>query len=122
MSFNPQSLQRLRELGRKLPEKLPPTKASHSKEPQAPKKAHPIETTEDPQTLFHELIKASPGGEIPSHLIARLKELESRQDNNNKRQRNDAYESLKDSTKKRAKEDSLYNYFDRLLLEEDGEI
>ena len=36
-------------------------------------------TEEDPIKLFQELIKASSNGEVPAHLIKRLKELEGKQ-------------------------------------------
>ena len=79
MSFDSHSLDRLRALGRQLPQSLPSPKISRETEQEASKKLHPIETEEDPQSLFKELIKASPDGNIPNHLIAHLKEIELKQ-------------------------------------------
>ena len=78
MSFDSRSLQRLRELGRQLPAKLPdpnPTSTDQAK-PQASRKRHRVETEQDPDALFRELMQASPDGTVPEHLMARLKQLE----------------------------------------------
>lgn len=76
MSFDPRSLQRLQELGRQLPQPLP------DPEPKAKAKAkrplHKIETEEEPESLFRELMEASADGTVPEHLLHRLKELEHR--------------------------------------------
>ena len=76
MSFNPRSLQRLQELGRQLPQPLP------DPEPKAKTKAkrplHKVETEEEPEALFRELMAASADGTVPEHLLLRLKELENR--------------------------------------------
>ena len=76
MSFDPRSLQRLRELGRQLPERLP-----EPEQPPASAKAgqvrHRVETEKNPEELFRELMKASQDGTVPEHLMARLKQLEA---------------------------------------------
>ena len=83
MNLDPNSLERLRELGRKLPKEIkrPPTSKADKKKG---KNLHPIEREEDPVLLFKELIKASPDGNIPPHLISRLKEVESSQQKNSR--------------------------------------
>ena len=37
---------------------------------------HPLETTQDPEKLFAELINASLDGHVPQHLLERLRGLE----------------------------------------------
>ncbi|WP_411877140.1 hypothetical protein [Vulcanococcus limneticus] len=75
MSFDARSLERLQQLGRSLPKPLP--------KPEAPKPAtrateqrHRVETETDPEALFHELIKVSPDGTVPPHLLDRLRSAE----------------------------------------------
>ena len=128
MSFDSHSLERLRELGRKLPNSLPIPNTKSSKANQNTKaKLHPIETEEDPKKLFGELIKASPDGKVPSHLLDRLKKTESLNlekqplkesfaelDTNQK-----AVKSKNKSTNNNLFKDDLYISFQRLLLEED---
>ena len=75
MTFDPRSLDRLRSLGRQLPQELPKPIPSKNKEPNKKDKLHPIETEKNPQALFEELIKASPDGNVPGHLLARLQEI-----------------------------------------------
>jgi hypothetical protein len=74
MSFDPRSLERLRELGRSLPKPLPkpePKAAPRSTEPR-----HRLETETDPEQLFRELMQASTDGTVPPHLMERLREVE----------------------------------------------
>ena len=75
MSFDPRSLERLRELGRQLPQPLPAPQARPAAAPQP--RLHAVETEQDPDKLFHELIKASPYGKVPPHLMERLSALET---------------------------------------------
>ena len=42
----------------------------------ATEKRHRIETEDNPERLFQELMKASSDGTVPEHLMARLKEAE----------------------------------------------
>ena len=85
MSFDQRSLDRLRELGRQLPQKLPdPEQAStrsngngkgHKRQGQ---QLHRVETEQDPEVLFRELMSASEDGTVPDHLMSRLKQLEAK--------------------------------------------
>ncbi len=128
MSFDSRSLEHLQELGRQLPQKLPNPNVVQQNEHFLSSKSHPIETEENPEILFRELMKASPNGNIPSHLIDRLKEIESnqlnqRENHNSNQSTNTALKKDKTlsskKTKKEAKEESLYASFDRLLLEDE---
>jgi hypothetical protein len=79
MSFDARSLERLQELGRTLPQPLAsPTPVAKS-QPKASEGRHRVEIEDDPQALFRELMLVSPDGTVPPHLMARLKEAESRQ-------------------------------------------
>jgi len=79
MSFDARSLERLQELGRTLPQPLPIPKPIANTEPKASERRHRVEIEEDPQALFRALMQVSPDGTVPPHLMARLKEAESRQ-------------------------------------------
>ena len=78
MSFDARSLERLQQLGRSLPKPLPkpeaPTPATRATE-----QRHRVETETDPEALFHELIKVSPDGTVPPHLLDRLRSAEEEQ-------------------------------------------
>ena len=76
MSFDPRSLQRLQELGRQLPQPLPDPESKAKAKAKRP--LHKVETEEEPESLFRELIEASADGTVPEHLLHRLKELEHR--------------------------------------------
>ena len=80
MSFDPRSLERLRELGRQLPQKLPDPagNADATTTPKTSPKRHRVETEQDPDALFRELMTVSEDGTVPEHLMARLKQLEAR--------------------------------------------
>jgi hypothetical protein len=81
MSFDAQSLERLRQLGRTLPQRLPPPEPStQSQNTKGAGASHRLETETDPQALFHELMRASPDGHIPAHLLERLRELEGKRE------------------------------------------
>ncbi len=127
MTFDPRSLERLHELGRRLPQALPKPNIPDQKTAQEKKKIHPIEKEENPDLLFRELIKASPDGNVPSHLISRLKELESHQlaqaRNYQTNKTNKAHNTTTSSSKKKLSrnntEENLYASFDRFLLEDE---
>ena len=128
MNFDPKSLDRLKELGRQLPQELPKPLSKNISTPDVKKTLHPIETEEDPNQLFHELIKASKDGRVPPHLLNRLKELElSKELNKNKSIPHVLKTSLKKSTgssntsnfKLDDQQDDLYTLFTQLLLEEE---
>ena len=74
MSFDPRSLDRLRELGRQLPKPLP--EADVPVTPKARQVRHKVETEQNPEKLFRELMQVSEDGTVPEHLMARLKMLE----------------------------------------------
>ena len=76
MSFDPRSLERLKELGRSLPEPIAPPQHTTNHPVKATEKRHRIETEDNPERLFQELMKASSDGTVPEHLMARLKEAE----------------------------------------------
>ena len=128
MTFDPHSLEYLRELKRQLPQELPKPSAPKKKEHQTKIKQHPIETEKNPQTLFQELMNASPDGNVPSHLISRLKEVEEKQlnqgNNHNPKERTintPTKIKITDSqrSRKETKEDILYASFERFLLEDE---
>jgi hypothetical protein len=78
MAFDPRSLERLRELGRSLPQPLPPPqpKAQPSARARAAEPRHRVETETDPEQLFRELMQASADGTVPPHLMERLRQVE----------------------------------------------
>ncbi len=131
MSFDSHSLERLRKLGRTLPKSI--AKPNTTQEVGFPQKAklHPIEIENDPQALFQELMKASPDGKVPPHLIDRLKKVEENklsQDNNDLTKERSAPNKQGSNTSRRSQyhkgneEDLLYTSFERLLLETEEEI
>jgi len=81
MSFDPRSRERLEALGRQLPRRLAvpepaPPPAADRPDPAAAGR-HPVETVQDPERLFRELMDVSPDGTVPPHLMDRLRELET---------------------------------------------
>ncbi|EAQ69096.1 hypothetical protein SynRS9909_01662 [Synechococcus sp. RS9909] len=78
MSFDPRSLERLKELGRTLPQALPTPEAKPASTPKASERRHKVETEQNPEQLFRELMQVSPDGTVPEHLMQRLKEAEQR--------------------------------------------
>ena len=140
MSFDPRSLERLRELGRQLPERLPePEKPAAA--PKASQVRHRVETEKNPEELFRELMKASQDGTVPEHLMARLKQLEAQRKPAGQASplsgNNDTPDLVaptrnqpgpgKNTQPKRPKvapgseEESLYVAFGQLLLEDEGD-
>ncbi|MDA7985660.1 MAG: hypothetical protein MPI81_02390 [Synechococcus sp. H1_metabat_bins_2.tsv.006] len=117
MSFDPRSLERLQELGRQLPKPLePPTPQPQAK----PQRQHRVETEEDPEELFRQLMQVSPDGTVPEHLMARLRQLEA------ERKRQPLQPGSKPTATKKGtnrvaanQDDSLYSEFEQMLLEED---
>jgi len=123
MSFDSHSLERLRKLGRQLPNSLPKPNSSSKSNLEKQRKLHPIENEQNPQKLFQELIKASPDGKIPSHLLERLKkaeEVELQEANlNNLNSKHINKLNSKKAFKSVEQPDDLYITFKQLLLEED---
>jgi hypothetical protein len=78
MSFDAHSLERLRQLGRQLPQPLPVPEARPPVTPRATEQRHRVEVETDPEELFRELMQVSPDGTVPPHLMARLRDLEAR--------------------------------------------
>ena len=74
MSFDPRSLERLRQLGRQLPQALPEPATPAT--PKARQVKHKVETEQNPEQLFRELMQVSQDGTVPEHLMDRLKQLE----------------------------------------------
>ena len=75
MSFDSRSRDRLRELGRQLPQPLPTPE--QPKTPKARQVRHKVETEQNPEALFRELMQVSEDGTVPEHLLSRLKQLEA---------------------------------------------
>ena len=73
MTFDSHSLERLKELGRKLPKEISKPQSNELKN----QKLHPVETETNPEQLFREMMEISPDGNVPPHLLERLKKLES---------------------------------------------
>ena len=78
MSFDSRSLERLRRLGRQLPEALPTPKNEPNHSAKGSRPRHKVETEQDPKALFHELMQVSQDGTVPEHLMARLRDAEER--------------------------------------------
>ena len=119
MTFDSHSLERLKELGRKLPKEISKAEPNESRNQNGKKKPklHPVEVETNPEQLFRELIEISPDGNVPPHLLERLKKLES---NNVKISSNvDPY--INENSKDLSIEDSLnlYTQFQQFLLEDD---
>ncbi len=123
MSFNSKNLKKLGQFKEMISNSDSVSKESANKGKRNSSRLHPIETEEDPQKLFKELIKASPNGEVPNHLLKRLQELEERQLRKTITldEANISNISSDSSTKdtKNSSQQSLYTSFQRLLLEED---
>ena len=121
MSFDNHSLQRLKELGRKLPKEISKPHSAESRNSNETKKQklHPVEIENNPEQLFRELIEISQDGNIPPHLLERLKQLES---NNVKISSNEDKIINENSQKPFISESqNLCTQFKQLLLEDDFE-
>ena len=139
MSFDPRSLERLKELGRSLPEPIAPPQKNSGRPVKATEKRHRIETEDNPERLFQELMKASSDGTVPEHLMARLKDAERHIATQNKMKANAqtlpssqtlSRQPLRGGQGKTTRptrpnvaagseEESLYVAFGQLLLEDD---
>jgi len=123
MSFDSHSLERLKDLGRKLPKEITKPKlfkqknlASHEN-----KNLHPVEIEENPEQLFHELMDISHDGNVPVHLINRLKQIETH-DLEIDSCASDYVNLNIQSEQKKIKDkhsSNLYTEFNHLLLEDD---
>ena len=144
MSFDPRSLERLKELGRHLPTALPNPETETKASTKSNRPKHKVETEQNPETLFHELMSVSQDGTVPEHLMSRLRSAEQRlEDERRQRQVSTPRHSTqgsatdlpspparstgkgKNSRPQRpnvpagSEEDSLYVAFSQLLLEDD---
>jgi hypothetical protein len=79
MTFDAHSLERLQQLGRTLPKPLPRPEPPATAAPKASEKRHRVETETNPEALFRELMRVSPDGTVPPHLMVRLREAEAEQ-------------------------------------------
>ena len=132
-------MERLKELGRSLPEPIAPPQQNTDHPLKATQKRHRIETEDNPERLFQELMKASSDGTVPEHLMARLKDAERHIATQNKAKataqtpsssqtlsrqplRGGQGKTTRPSRPKVAdgsEEESLYVAFGQLLLEDD---
>jgi hypothetical protein len=79
MAFDPRSLERLKQLGRTLPQPLPAAPAPAKQPQRASDQRHRVETETNPEALFRELITVSADGTVPPHLLDRLRLAEQQQ-------------------------------------------
>jgi len=119
MTFDSHSLERLKELGRKLPKQISKPQSNELKNQKETRKQklHPVEIETNPEQLFRELMEISPDGNVPPHLLERLKELES----NNVKISTNSEPYINDNSKYLSTEDTLnlYTQFQQFLLEDD---
>ena len=119
MTFDSHSLERLKELGRKLPKEISKPQSNELKNLKETKsqKLHPVETETNPEQLFRELMEISPDGNVPPHLLERLKKLES----TNLITSSNTDQYINENSKDLSIEDSLklYTQFQQFLLEDD---
>tara|TARA_Y100001968_G_scaffold240359_1_gene223893 strand:+ start:899 stop:1264 length:366 start_codon:yes stop_codon:yes gene_type:complete len=119
MTFDSHSIERLRELGRKLPKQIKKSQPIEHQTSQETKsqKLHPVETETNPEQLFRELMEISSDGNVPPHLLERLKKLES---NNMEISSNTDRFINKNSPEQFVNESlNLYTQFEQFLLEDD---
>ena len=119
MTLDSHSLERLKELGRKLPKEISKPQSNELKNLNETKnqKLHPVETETNPEQLFRELMEISPDGNVPPHLLERLKKLES----NNVKISSNSDSQIKENSKDISTEDALNlsTQFQQFLLEDD---
>ena len=126
MSFNSKSRDYLNKLSKQLgKEESQPNQFKKKKKKPIAHKLHPIETEEDPERLFQELMKASPDGTVPKHLMDRLKSIEktdaliNRETSKNRNIKAEPDSKKIKSSEIEIEEEKLYIAFRSLLLEED---
>ena len=121
MTFDSHSLERLKELGRILPKEISKPKSNELTNQNQNKtkiqKLHPVEIETNPEQLFRELMEISPDGNVPPHLLDRLKKLES---NKTKIYSNEE-PYINENSNDPSREDSLnlYAQFQQFLFEDD---
>tara|TARA_B100000214_G_scaffold281440_1_gene211073 strand:+ start:435 stop:800 length:366 start_codon:yes stop_codon:yes gene_type:complete len=121
MTFDTNSLERLNQLRRKLPEKIskPQSNDLRNQNETKEQKLHPVEIETNPEQLFRELMEISPDGNVPPHLLERLKKLES----NSAKITCNADPNIIENSKDHFIEDprNLYAQFQQFLLEDEIE-
>ncbi len=119
MTFDSRSLDRLKELGRKLPKEIlkPQLDEKRFKKETNTEKLHPVEIETNPEQLFRELIEISPDGNVPPHLLERLKKIESHNLSNSST--TDLIVSDNSHDYSDNESHNLYTQFKQLLLEDD---
>ena len=119
MTFDSHSLERLKKLGRKLPKEISTLQSNELRNQRDTKKQklHPVEIETNPEQLFRELMEISPDGNVPPHLLERLKKLES----NNVKNPSNSDPYINENSKDLSIENSLnlYTQFQQFLLEDD---
>ena len=119
MTFDSHSLERLKELGRKLPKEISKSHSNNLKTQKNTKKQnlHSVEIETNPEQLFREFMEISTDGNVPPHLLERLKTLES----NNVKIPSNTDQNISENSKDLSPEDSLslYTQFQQFLLEDD---
>ena len=119
MTFDSHSLERLKELGRKLPKEISKPRSNESNNKKIIKKQnlHPVEIETNPEQLFREFMEISPDGNVPPHLLERLKKIES----NNIKNASSTNSSINENSSDLSIEDSLklYTQFQQFLLEDE---
>ena len=119
MTFDSHSLERLKELGRKLPKEIskPQSNGSKTQKEEKKQKLHPVEIETNPEQLFRELMEISPDGNVPPHLLERLKKLES----NKVKISSNTDPHINENSKDFSIDESLnlYTQFQQFLLEDD---
>ena len=119
MTFDSHSLDRLKNLGRKLPKEIskPQSNELNIQKETNKQNLHPVEIETNPEQLFRELMNISSDGTVPPHLLERLKVIES----NNVKISSNTNPSIDENTIDLSDEESLnlYTQFQQFLLEDD---
>tara|TARA_Y100001968_G_C18775434_1_gene444145 strand:+ start:102 stop:467 length:366 start_codon:yes stop_codon:yes gene_type:complete len=120
MTFDSHSIERLKELGRKLPKAISKSQPNETKNSKGTKKIklHPVEIETNPEQLFRELMEISPDGNVPPHLLDRLKKIES----NNMINSSNIGSATNNNSKELSENETLklYTQFKQFLLEDDS--
>ena len=119
MTFDSHSIDRLKELGRKLPKEISKSQTDELRNLKKTEnqKRHPVEVETNPEQLFRELMEISPDGNVPPHLLERLKRLES----NKAKVQATTDQNIKKNSQNLSIDDShrLYTEFKQFPLEDD---
>jgi hypothetical protein len=127
MGLDARSRERLEQLGRRLPQTLPQPDGGVDSAPPSGEHAgrrHRLETETNPQELFRELMQASPDGQVPPHLLQRLRELEQNRSATTLPAAAAATTTAGPISKRRPRtggeHDPLYVSFEQMLLEDES--